>query len=93
MPDPLLDVLDGLTGTALVPVAVEVEVLCDLSKLDDQVLRKVLWLAFAALFLPQPNEVVLIVPHDDARVRATAKLHWLTRSFGRVERENSSISG
>ena len=57
------------SGNALVPGPIEV--LGRQAKLDDEVAGQVLWPDLAALFLPQADEGLLILPHDDAGVGAT----------------------
>ncbi len=63
MPDPQLDVLDRLSGRALIPEPVER--LGGDPELDDEIVRKVLRLDLAALLAPQPDEGRLVVAHDD----------------------------
>ena len=68
MPDPPLDVFDGLPGIALVPVPIEV--LGDQAELDDEVAGEVLRLDLAALLPPEAEQGGFIVAHDDPGVRA-----------------------
>ena len=68
VPDPPLDVRDGLPGIALVPAPVEV--LGDEPELDDQIAGQVLRLDLAALLPPQPDQGGFVVAHDDPGVRA-----------------------
>jgi hypothetical protein len=63
-----LHVLDGAAGVALIPAPVEV--LGNRAELDDQIFREILWLDLAALFQPEPNQLILIVAHNDFGVRA-----------------------
>ena len=69
MPDPLLDVVDGLAGVAFIPAPVEV--LGDQPKLDDQVAGQVLRFDFAAFLPPEPDQGGFVGAHDDAGVGAT----------------------
>lgn len=71
MPHPFLNVGDGLARRALIPGPVEV--LGDGAELHDQVVRKILRRDLAALFPPQPREIVLIIAHDDAGIGAADK--------------------
>ena len=79
VPEPMLDAFDGLPGIALVPEPVEV--LGHEPQLDDQVAGEVLWLGLAPLLAPEPGEGGLVVPHDDAGVRAADE----APALGRIE--------
>jgi hypothetical protein len=68
MPNPLLDVCDRATHSALVPTSVEL--FGGDAKLNDQVVRKVFRDDLAAPFQPQAPERLLAVAHDDTRIRA-----------------------
>ena len=59
---------DGLPGVALVPLAIEV--LGRQAELDDEVAGEVLRPDLAALFLPQADQGLLVLAHDDAGVGA-----------------------
>ena len=63
-----LDRGDGMPGVALVPDPVEV--LGDHPELDDEVCREVLRPDLAPLLLPQPDQGLLVLPHDDPGVGA-----------------------
>ncbi len=91
MLDPLLNVLDGVTGVALVPAPVEV--FGHGAELDDQVVGEVFRLDLAALLPPQPDQSGLIVAHDDPGIRAAdegAAIHWIEpdRTIGGGEGRN-----
>ncbi len=68
MANALLHVLDVLPGAALEPATVQL--LGHRAELNDQVLREIRRRQLAALFPPQPDEVFLIVAHDDAGIRS-----------------------
>jgi len=68
---------DSLTGVALVPAPIEI--LGDPSKLDDQIVVYILRLDFAALLAPQPNEIGLIIAHDDPGIGAADEGAAITR--------------
>jgi hypothetical protein len=69
--DPPLHILDGTARVTLVPAPVQV--LGNRTELDDQVFRKILRLDLAALFPPKPNQLILIVAHNDSGVRTAYK--------------------
>ena len=71
MSEPMLDALDGLPGIALVPGPVEG--FGHEAELDNEVVRKVLRLDFAALFPPEAEQGGFVGAHDDPGVRATYK--------------------
>jgi hypothetical protein len=66
--DPALDVGHHLAGVALVPMPIEV--LRDVSELDDQIPRQVLGFKLATLLPPQPQQGLFVVAHDDPGVGA-----------------------
>jgi hypothetical protein len=66
--DPGLHVLDGVAGVALVPLAIEV--LGHDPELDDEVAREVLRPDLAAFFLPEADQGLFVLAHDDAGVGA-----------------------
>jgi hypothetical protein len=66
--DPALDVRDGVAGIAFVPLPIEV--LGHQAELDDEVARQVLGPDLAAFLLPQADQGLLVLPHDDAGVGA-----------------------
>ena len=68
MLDPGLHVLDGIPGVAFVPLAIEV--LGHQAELDDEVGREVLGPDLAALLLPEADQGLLVLAHDDAGVGA-----------------------
>src|ERR1700730_10610165 len=74
-----LDVWNCLASWAFVPAPVE-SFGCE-AELDTEVVRIVLRLDFATLFLPQPDERCFIIAHDDSGVRSSDK----TAPFGRIE--------
>jgi hypothetical protein len=79
---PPLDVLDGMTSVPLVPVPIEV--LGHDPKLDDEIVREVLWFGLAAFLPPQAEQGAFVTAHDDAGVRAAdevAAVGWVP-SFG-----------
>jgi hypothetical protein len=61
-----LDVLDGLSGVPLVPVAIEA--LGYDPELDDQIAREVLRFSLAPFLPPQAEQGSLVRTHDDAGV-------------------------
>jgi hypothetical protein len=63
---PALNVRDGLPGIALVPLPIEV--LGHEAELDDKVGRQVLRPDLAALLLPQADQGLFVLSHDDAGV-------------------------
>jgi len=63
-----LHVLDDVIGVALIPAPVEV--LGDAAELNDQIVAEILGLDLAALLAPQPNEIGLIIAHDDPCIGA-----------------------
>jgi hypothetical protein len=42
--------------------------------LDDKIAGEVFWLDLAALFVPEPDERLFIITHDDAGVGSTDKV-------------------
>ncbi len=68
MVHPPLNVLDGLSGIAFEPLAIER--LGGEPKLDDQVAGEVQRLDLAALFLPEVQQGNFVIAHDDAGIRA-----------------------
>ena len=71
MTDLLLDVLDGVAAAALVPGPVEV--LGDAAELDDQIVAEVFGHDLATLLPPEPDQIVLVVSHDDPGVGSADK--------------------
>ena len=71
MLDAALDVGDDLPGVGLVPAPIKV--LGDHAELNDEVCREVLRLDLAALLLPQPDQGLLVLAHDDPGVGAADK--------------------
>ena len=69
MLDPSLHVLDDVPGVAFKPAPIEV--LCNRTKLDDQIIGKILRLDLAALLPPQTDQHRLIAAHDHPGVGAT----------------------
>jgi hypothetical protein len=69
MLDPRLDTRDGVAGVTFVPDPIEV--LGHHAELNDEVCREVLWADLAPLFLPQPDQGLLILPRDDPGVGTT----------------------
>ena len=67
-----LDAGQGLAGVALVPAPVEV--LGDRPELNDEVVGEVFRFDLASLLAPEPNEVRLVIAHDDAGVRAADEI-------------------
>jgi hypothetical protein len=67
-----LDVGDPMAGVELVPSSVEV--LRDLSKLDDQFSRKIHGGGLASLFFPEPGKGLLVLAHDDTGVGTADKV-------------------
>src|SRR5438105_11048650 len=63
-----LDVLDGLTGGALIPGAVQL--FGDGAELNSEIIRKVRRFDLAALLSPETNEVGIVFAHDDAGIRS-----------------------
>jgi hypothetical protein len=68
MLDATLHACNHLAGIALEPAPVRF--LGRSAELNNEVVREVLGFNFAALLAPQPKEGSLIVPHNDASVRA-----------------------
>src|SRR5262245_20935083 len=71
MPNPALDVLDGLSTGFLVPATIER--LGGRPKLDDQVIRVIWRLRLAALLSPKAYKGGLVGAHDDPCIRAADK--------------------
>lgn len=72
MTNTLLDVLHRESARALIPGAVQ-----DFRhspELDNQTVREILRLCFAALFAPKSDQALLIIPHDDAGIRAANEM-------------------
>ena len=63
-----MDVGDDLAGIGLIPAPIEV--FGDGPELDDEVAGQVFRLDLAALFLPQPDEGVFVIAHDDPGIGA-----------------------
>jgi hypothetical protein len=63
-----LDRGDGMPRVALIPGPIEV--LGGHPELDDEVCREVLRPDLASLFLPQPDQGLLVLAHDNAGIRA-----------------------
>ncbi|MET4040518.1 hypothetical protein ABIC03_002209 [Bradyrhizobium sp. RT6a] len=68
IPNALLDVRDGLSCRALVSEAIED--LCYRAELDDEIIREIFWCDLSTFLLPKAGELVLVVAHDDTRIRA-----------------------
>jgi hypothetical protein len=68
MVDPPLNVLDRLTGVAL--VSAPVEVFGHGAELHHQDVGQVLRLDLTSLFAPKPDETGFVVPHDNPGVGA-----------------------
>ena len=66
MLNPLLHVLDGVAGVALVPASVEI--LGNGTELHDQVVREVFRFDLAALLPPQPNEIGFVIAQNHASI-------------------------
>ena len=64
-----LDIVDGVSGAAFIPVAIQV--FSDAAQLDNELVTEVLGFDLAALLMPEPNESRLIVAHDDAGIGTT----------------------
>jgi hypothetical protein len=64
--DPSLHVRDRVPGIGFKPLAIEV--LGSQAQLDNEVAREILWPNLAALLLPQPEQGLFILAHDDAGV-------------------------
>jgi hypothetical protein len=80
--DPALDVLDDASGIAFVPLAIEL--LGHQPELDDQVGRQVLRSDLAALFLPEADQGLFVLAHNDAGVGAAYEVAALSlRFYGR----------
>src|SRR5262245_37053806 len=71
MPNPALDVLDGLSSCLLEPAPIER--LGGRPKLDEEVIRVIWRLRLAALLSPKAQQRVLIVAHDHPGVRSANK--------------------
>jgi hypothetical protein len=69
VPHMALDVRDAIARVQFVPATVEV--LGNETKLRDQHSRQVEWSFLAALFAPETQEGLLVLAHDDPRVRAS----------------------
>jgi hypothetical protein len=61
-----LHIADPATGFAFEPRAIEF--LGDVSKLDNEIGRQVLWLGLASFLLPQAVQGRFVIAHDDPRV-------------------------
>ena len=72
MPDVPLHIGKNLPGIGLVPASIEV--LGHRRELDKEIAGQVLWLGFAALFAPEPDQRLLVIAHDDPGVRAAHKV-------------------
>ena len=72
-----LDVRDAVAGVLLIPAAVEV--FGDQAELDDQDVREIEAGDFTALFLPQAQQCLFVLAHDDAGIGAADEVHtvWL----------------
>ena len=46
------------------------EDLCYRAELDDEIIREIFWCDLSTFLVPKANELVLIVAHDDTRIRA-----------------------
>jgi hypothetical protein len=66
--DPALDVPDGVPGIAFVPPAIEV--LGHQAELDDEVRGEVLRPDLPPFFLPQADQGLFVLTHDDAGIGA-----------------------
>src|SRR4051812_12721447 len=66
-----LHIFDCVAAVALVPASIEV--LGDGAKLDNQLLAEVLRRNLTPLLAPEPDELVLIIAHDDPGVGASNK--------------------
>jgi hypothetical protein len=66
--DPALDIGDRTAGIALVPLPIEV--FGRQAELDDEFAREVLQPDLAAVFLPQTDQGLFVLPHDDPGVGA-----------------------
>jgi hypothetical protein len=64
----LLDIDYPMTAIGLEPMPIQV--LGDLSKLDDEIARQILWLGLTALLTPELKQSSVIIPHDDPGVAA-----------------------
>jgi hypothetical protein len=71
LPDVPLNLFDCVACAALEPASVEV--VSDGAKLDDEVLAEVLRGDFASFFLPKPDQLRFVWPHDDPRVGTSDK--------------------
>ena len=90
MPNPALDVFDGLARISLEPFAIEV--LGHAAELDDEVAREVLRLDLSPLFVPKVDERRFIAAHDDPSIRtadegAAVKTARLSRNFNSLSHQ------
>ena len=72
MPYMLLNVGNHLPGVGFIPAPIEV--LGHDPELDDEIAGQILWLDFAALFAPKPQQSLLIIAHDDPGIRTADKV-------------------
>jgi hypothetical protein len=68
MADSLLDVGDHLPAIGLVPAPIEI--LGGDAELNYEIAGQVLRLDFSPFLLPQPDQRLLVAPHDDPGIRA-----------------------
>lgn len=47
-----------------------IEDLCYRAELDDEIIREIFWCDLSTFLLPKAGELVLVVAHDDTRIRA-----------------------
>jgi hypothetical protein len=72
MPDPPLDISEGVPGIHLIPASVQV--LRHDTKLDYEIGRKVLRFGLTPLLSPEPVESCFIIARNDAGVRAADEI-------------------
>jgi hypothetical protein len=64
-----LDILEAAARVTLEPAPIEL--LGGQAELDDEVVREVFGLNFAPLFVPEPDQSVFILTHDNPGIRAS----------------------
>lgn len=69
--NPRLNVCDGAAGRMLIPSSVEL--FGNGAELYDQVARQILRGELTPFFAPEASEILLIIAHDDAGIRAADK--------------------
>jgi hypothetical protein len=70
-----------------------VEILGDKPQLHDEVARQVGGFGLATLFLPQPDQRVLVAAHDDAGVRAADEMLAVHNSRQTDNRHDDILPG